>query len=74
MSLLVPPFSIKVIGLSVSDLKVKHLTLRAVVSSWIPPESVRTKLAPSMSETNSIYPSGLIMRIPSERILLLILG
>ena len=41
-----------VIGRSVSSLKVRHLILRYVVSSWRPPESVNTNFAPETKPKN----------------------
>src|SRR5215470_5917681 len=56
------PFS-RVTGLSVLCLKVMHGTPRIVVSSCIPPESVRTTFASDIKDKKSKYPNGGIKRI-----------
>ena len=56
ITLLVP--FVTVIGRSVSSLKVKHLMFRNVVSSWSPPESVKTRSAPETNARKLMYGRG----------------
>ncbi len=44
---------VTVMGRSVVSRRVRQGTRKAVVSSWMPPESVRTQRAPAMSWTKS---------------------
>ena len=49
---------VTVTGRSVRSRRVKHGIPRAVVSSWIPPESVTTAAAPVCSDRNRVYERG----------------
>ena len=51
-----------VMGRSVDSRSVRHGTLRMVVSSCMPPESVSTIRAEAVSLRKSMYPTGSIIR------------